>query len=371
MSKQWKIAAANAGLRLYTRIAGNFRPAASFDPQQSFERIVIFSTSALGDLMFNTPAIRALCERYPGAQITLVSSHKNRQLVEGSPCFHDVIYWDHKAKDMLAVIRRLRKNRPQLAVILHSKAPYDVLVAIAAGCQYLFKDVYGNKPSGMERWLTGVSRSTGGHLIQRKLDMVGQLGCRTDNPDMFIPVAFPTLAKPAGKILIGFQMGASETLRRWPVGRFIELAQRLLAHSPDCQIALIGSKAERSLEREFMAGLSEEQQQRVVSHIGATTLPQLLATIANLQVLVTGDTGPLHLAVALKTATVSLFVTANPRHTGPYQDSERHQVMHVPVDSAALSAAERRQPLSIIAAEQVWEKTLAALSSAQSRSAAV
>lgn len=63
---------------------------------------------------------------------------------------------------------------------------------------------------------------------------------------------------------------------------------------------MIGSKAERSLEREFMAGLSEEQQQRVVSHIGATTLPQLLATIANLQVLVTGDTGPLHLAVALK-----------------------------------------------------------------------
>lgn len=49
---------------------------------------------------------------------------------------------------------------------------------------------------------------------------------------MFIPVAFPALEKPAGKILIGFQMGASEMLRRWPVDRFVELAQRLLAHSP-------------------------------------------------------------------------------------------------------------------------------------------
>lgn len=87
MSKQWKIAAANAGLRLYTRIAGNFRPAASFDPQQSFERIVIFSTSALGDLMFNTPAIRALCERYPGAQITLVSSHKTGSWSKAAPAF--------------------------------------------------------------------------------------------------------------------------------------------------------------------------------------------------------------------------------------------------------------------------------------------
>ncbi|MEX0631754.1 hypothetical protein M8494_05470 [Serratia ureilytica] len=175
--------------------------------------------------MFNTPAIRALCERYPGAQITLVSSHKNRQLVEGSPCFHDVIYWDHKAKDMLGVIRRLRKTGLSWRSSC-TRRRLTMLVAIAAGCQYLFKDIVCNKPSGMERWLTGVSRSTGGHLIQRKLDMMGQLGCRTDNPAMSIPVAFPARAKPAGKILIGFQMGASETLRRWPVDHFVQLAQR-------------------------------------------------------------------------------------------------------------------------------------------------
>lgn len=363
MSKQWKIAAANAGLRIYTRIAGNLRPAVSFDPQQTFERIVIFSTSALGDLMFNTPAIRALRERYPDAQITLVSSHKNRQLVEGSPCFHDVIYWDHKAKDMLGAIQDLRKNRPQLAIILHSKAPYDVLVAIAAGCRYLFKDLYGNKPSGMERWLTGVSRSTGDHLIQRKLDMVGQLGCRTDNSEMFIPVAFPSRVKPAGKILIGFQMGASETLRRWPVERFVQLAQRLLAHSVDYQIALIGSLAERPIEREFMAGLSAAERLRVVSYIGNTTLPQLLAVMATLDLLVTGDTGPLHLAIALKTPTVSLFVTANPLHTGPYQNAELHQVMYVPVDAATLNEKQRRQPLNIISEGQVFDKAIAALHS--------
>jgi len=361
MSKQWKIAAANAGLRLYTRLAGNYQPPSAFDAQQSFERIAIFSTTALGDLMFNTPAIRAVRERYPTAQITLVSSYKNRQLVAGSPCFHDVIYWDHKAKDMLSVIRRLRKNRPQLAIILHSKAPYDVITAVAAGCRFVFKDVYGNKATGMEAWLTGVSHSTGGHLIQRKLDLAAQLGCRADNPEMFIPVGFPPREKPAGKILIGFQMGASEKLRCWPVARFVQLAKRLLAHSADYRIELIGSLAERPIEREFMAGLSAAERLRVVSHIGNTTLPQLLAVMATLDLLVTGDTGPLHLAIALKTPTVSLFVTANPLHTGPYQNAELHQVMYVPVAAATLNEEQRRQPLSIISESQVFDKAIAAL----------
>jgi ADP-heptose:LPS heptosyltransferase len=361
MSKQWKITAANACLQMYTRLGGNFQQKARFKPELAFERIVIFSTTALGDLMFNTPAIRAVRERYPTASITLISSHKNKQLVATSRYFNDVIYWDHKAKDMLSTIYQLRKHKPQLAIILHSKSPYDVIVAITAGCQYVFKDAYGNKATGMEPWLSGVSQSTGGHLIQRKLDLVAQLGCKTDNSEMFIPVEFAMIDKTADKISIGFQMGASETLRCWPVGQFIRLAKLLLAQSPHHQIELIGSPKELSIEQEFIAGLTEAERQRVVSHIGKTTLPQLLAVMSNLQVLVTGDTGPLHLAIALKTPTISLFVTANPQHTGPYQNRELHQVMNVSVDALTLTTAQRRQPLSIITENQVFEKVTSAL----------
>jgi ADP-heptose:LPS heptosyltransferase len=361
MSKQWKITAANACLQVYARFGGSVKDKASFHPGLTFNRIVIFSTTALGDLMFNTPAIRAVRERYPTAHITLISSYKNKQLVAESRFFNDVIYWDHKAKDMLSVIHQLRKHKPELAIILHSKSPYDVIVAITAGCHYVFKDAYGNKATGMEPWLSGVSRSTGGHLIQRKLDLVAQLGCRTDNTEMFIPIEFPPVNKTSGKTLIGFQMGASETLRCWPVERFTHLAKLLLAHSPHNQIELIGTPKELAIEKAFMAGLTAAEQQRVVSHMGKTTLPQLLAVMSNMQVLVTGDTGPLHLAIALKTPTVSLFVTANPRHTGPYQNSELHQVMYVPTDTIQLSAAQRRQPLSIITEHQVFDKVAAAL----------
>ncbi|MNH31554.1 Glycosyltransferase family 9 (heptosyltransferase) [compost metagenome] len=78
----------------------------------------------------------------------------------------------------------------------------------------------------------------------------------------------------------------------------------------------------------------------------------------NMEVLVTGDTGPLHLAIALKTKTVSLFVTANPTQTGPYQNTELHQVMYVPIDTQNLSEEQRHQPLSIISSEEVMERVL-------------
>ncbi|MHA7849148.1 glycosyltransferase family 9 protein [Serratia sp. D1N4] len=358
MSKQWKVKLANACLWLYTKLGSNFKDKSSFDTNREFDRIAIFSTTALGDLMFNTPAIRALRERYPLAKITMVSSYKNSGMVETCSYFDDVIYWDHKAKSLLSVIHKLRKNQPQLAVILHSKAPYDVLAAIFSGCEYLFKDVYKNELPGVDQWLAGTSVRSCGHLIQRKLDLVGLLGCDTQNREMFIPIDFPLQQKQPGKVMFGFQMGASELLRCWPISHFVSLAKMLLARSPDYLIILIGSPKEQMIESEFMAGLTMEEQSRVISYIGKTTLPQLLAVIKNMDMLVTGDTGPLHLAIALKTKTVSLFVTADPLQTGPYQDIERHQVIYLPAESINLSKEQRHQPLSVISSDEVMDRVI-------------
>jgi ADP-heptose:LPS heptosyltransferase len=81
----------------------------------------------------------------------------------------------------------------------------------------------------------------------------------------------------------------------------------------------------------------------------------------NMDVLVTGDTGPLHLAIALKTKTVSLFVTANPQQTGPYQNPELHQVMYVPAETQQLSEEQRHQPLSIITSDEVMARVIKVL----------
>jgi ADP-heptose:LPS heptosyltransferase len=100
-------------------------------------------------------------------------------------------------------------------------------------------------------------------------------------------------------------------------------------------------------------------------YIGKTDLKTLLGILKNVDVLVTGDTGPLHLAVALKTRTISLFVTANPSHTGPYQDPELHQILQVPYEAAKQNSTSLEQPLSVIGADEVLEKITSLLSKNQ------
>ena len=124
-------------------------------------------------------------------------------------------------------------------------------------------------------------------------------------------------------------------------------------------MVLIGTQKEKDHEQAFLAALSASEKQRVISYIAKSSLPQLLGIIKNMDVLVTGDTGPLHLAVALKTRTVSLFGTAVPKYTGPYQDPQLHEIMWVAeeeVESMNVTASE--QPLDIISAEDVQQRLL-------------
>lgn len=356
MSKKWKTTLTNIFLGGFVLFNKRFKSTKSFDPARNFSSIVIFSTTALGDLMFNTPAIRAIRNRYPDAFITLVSSEKNKALVSECSYFQRVIYWDEKIKDVIGLVASLKKSKPELCVILHSKAPYDVLSAVMAGSEYILKDIYGNKKTGVEKWLVNEPELFDGHLIQRKMNLVGQLSCDVTNTDMFIPIDFENIVKKTDTVSIGFQMGASEKVRCWPISAFVELAEKIAQLGPEYQVVLIGSNKERELEEVFFKAIPENIKSRVISYIGKTDLKMLLAVMKNLDVLVTGDTGPLHLAVALKTKTVSLFATANPKYTGPYQDPELHQVLHIPFDSQHNSSALSDQPLSVIKAGEVLQK---------------
>jgi len=323
--------------------------------------IVIYSTTALGDLILNSPAIYALKARFPQARIVLVSSHKNKDLVENSELFDDILYWDNKFNNIFNIISKLRRLRPQLAVILHAHFPYDILSAVLSGCQYIFRDHYGKESVALNHWLTEFSPKYEGHTIQRKLQLLQPLGCDTTQSRMHIPVAIPAGARDAGKIRIGFQLGASRDFRRWPVACFAELGDKLLAAEPTVEIMLIGGKKEQALAEEFMALAGPELRQHTTSLVGQTNLLQLASAITTFDILVTGDTGPLHLAIAQQVKTVSLFVTANPLYTGPYQDLNLHRVFYKPIASLPAELAQSPFPMIAITPDEVLHGVLAGL----------
>lgn len=349
MKPKKKIFFINAVIAFYSLFNGH-RNKAALSKDLEFKRIAIYSTTALGDLLFNTPAIKAIKKRYPQAKIVFVTSQKNSALVKGSPWFDEVEVWDNKVKNMHRLLKKLWAFKPEITFILHANIYYDVLCAKLSGSTYIVRDNFAQDPTHLNRWLDHYSRSEDTHIIQRKLNTLACLGCDTTDISMAFPLAIPALPKPADRRRIGFQMGASKPDRCWPVERFAELATLILAADPQTEIVLTGAGQDSGLARDFLALLPDALHPQVTSLIGKTSLTELIQQITTFTLLVTGDTGPLHLAITARTSTLSLYVGANPRHTGPYQDPHLHKTLRIEPEAGD----DKALPLRKISAESVF-----------------
>ncbi len=115
--------------------------------------------------------------------------------------------------------------------------------------------------------------------------------------------------------LIAVQAGASQAKRQWSPSRFIALI-KILAEQHNARVVLTGSPKEAAIVDPIVAGCRSPN---VVSLVGKTTVPQLAAMLKLADILVTGDTGPMHMAVAVGTPVVSMFLaSAYGFETGPY-----------------------------------------------------
>ncbi|WP_165066348.1 glycosyltransferase family 9 protein [Desulfovibrio sp. ZJ200] len=128
------------------------------------------------------------------------------------------------------------------------------------------------------------------------------------------PLRLP--ASPGARIagFVGLQLGASEARRQWPTSSFAALGDRLWQEQALCPV-LLGAAAESPLARDYAA----RAQGPFVDAVGKTDIPQLAALLSRLRLLVTNDTGTMHLAAGLGLPCLAFFLaTAQPWDTGPY-----------------------------------------------------
>lgn len=352
MKKIWKINLINNVLSLHAKLSQIDKNKQPLSSNHEFERIVIFSTTALGDLLFNTPAIKAIKRRYPAAKLMLVSSDKNRDLVEKSEWFDEVAIWDNKIVRAPNLIRKIRQFKPDITLLLHSSLGYDILCSRLGGSKYIIRDNFRHDNPVFNHWLDKYSTSVDGHIIQRKMDLISVLGCDTADITMQFPIAINKTPRSGLSPTFGFQMGASGKNRRWPVEHFVQLAERIFTDIADSKVILTGAGQDQPIEKEFFEILPEKYHSRVTSYIGKTRLPALIELINSIDALVTGDTGPLHIAITAQTPTVSLYVSANPRHTGPYQDLSIHKTIRIEPEAGD----DAHYPMRKISVDRVFEE---------------
>lgn len=327
-------------------------------PNEPPRVIAIVSNTALGDTLLSTPVVASARASFPSARLLLVVHPRYQSLLTGLPGVDELLTYDGGYRQLLPTARALRKAKVDTVLLAHSNAPQDIALGVFSGAATLLKPV---TRSPLRKFLSSQLPVHHGHIIETRCGLVRHLGGREITSRLLLPTRYHGEPPPGFVRLrppvIGLQLGAANRYKMWPLGYFTDLAKRLLDSWPDATLVLTGSPAEKGLARTFLSHLRDP---RIVDHCGAYQVEELPWLLRQLNVLVTNDTGPMHLAIALGTPTVSLFGMTSSRLIGPYQDPHLHIALQSPLEGAEAHLPKKRRSNRAMAAITV-ESVLAAV----------
>lgn len=357
-------------LRLLVRLDRRVRDLASYDPEK-VEHILLVSSTALGDTVLSTAAMVAIRQRFASARITALIHRDYLPLFQSADFLDRLVPYHGGYRRFFQTVVALRREKPDIALVLHGNEPQATPLAYLAGAPFIIK-----LPNS-SRFAFLLSNQTPrldwadlGHGMQQRLKVAALAGASIEGARMHLAVREEALNQVsqwlavAGvnsqDVIIGFQAGASSGGRRWPVANFIALARELLSLRPAYRVVILGAPHERTRCEDIARGIQNQSGAIALVAAGALSIDMLPALVKRCTVLVTGDTGTLHVAVAVGTPTVSLFTVSSPAVSGPAYDLEKHEVIHYPAPVGIRSKTDNdrwmAQIPSEVVANAVWHQ---------------
>ncbi len=307
--------------------------APGYDPArlQPFEMLVR-SPNWLGDACMAFPAVRALKAGRPDLRLTVFGPEKLRELWEAQP-FVDAYLGKADREGLFAVARRLRTCGTVFdTAVLFTNSTRSTLELWLGGIPRLV----GYSGSFRRRLLRQKIREprTAGrplHHAERYLHIARTLGAAATDlqpPPAPCPLPDPAADGSLPPLRLGICAGAEYgQAKRWPLDRFAQVIQQVSAARPGLQWEFYGAPGEAALGEQLSALVGPEVPHQNL--VGKTRLRQLIDHLRQCHLLVTNDTGTMHLAAALGVPTVSLFGSTEPVLTGPLGPQHtvlRHQL---------------------------------------------
>lgn len=329
-------------LSLHRARRGPVKPISQFDPRNT-RRILVVSCTAIGDTLLSTPSLRTTRLLFPEAHISWLLRDRYAEFFASNPDADEVILYRGAYRKVFRLVRQLKKRRYDLCLVFHDSDPCPVQAAFLAGVPFIMRS--GFKDEIVVQYLSfRVPYRDEAHIIEQRMDVLRSLLKLPLNSPGDTRVTFPLHPElvdrqwrkfaqdygvhPRDELMIGFQISAARSYKAWPARNFAALATRILESYPQSRIFLFGGPRDGKLARQIREKLCLDH--RVISLAGSLRLAELPSALKGLDLLVTNDTGPFHLAIALRIPTISLFVPSTVRHTGPYQDPELHIVVRKP-----------------------------------------
>lgn len=288
-------------------------------PEATPYRILVIRLSSLGDVILATPVVQALKKRYPWSEISWVVKKDYAELLAGDTQVDRIIPLDvlgsHRGvRGLAGFLRVLRETEYDLVVDLQDNVRSRVILT---SCRSAAKVRY-DKQALRRRWLVWgtwifgrnpkVSLETVVGRYLKSLESVG-VSDRDYQPRISLGAEDRAFAREflgevpeRGRPLVGLCPGAKRETKRWPAERFAQLADRL-AQDRNASILLLGSPEEAQLVTDVQRLMTSP----VIQAAGKTSLRGLACLLEQCQVVVTNDSGPMHLAGAVGIPVVALF----------------------------------------------------------------
>ncbi len=307
---------------------------ATFHPR----RILVIRTDFLGDMVLTLPAIDALHRAYPAAAIDVVTLPGNAGILAGYPGIARVIT-ANPAEWLGALASAERRHRINATLRELRAARYDLALSVCGDWASVVARLSGARrrvgyaAEAYDGWLTdalpgGRSRERR-HEIEFVRDLAARAGgviapsgSREHRPRLPVsPDARDRVARllaahgvTPGQRIVALHAGSGNgRAKRWPLPYWARLAD--LLGDEGVAIVLVGAPGDKDLARGVVRRM--HQPARAIDLTGATALPDLVALLAACAVVVTGDSGPLHIAEAVDARVVALHGPTDPAQSGP------------------------------------------------------
>ena len=294
--------------------------------------ILAIRLSGIGDVILMMPALAELKRAFPDSRLTLITGSQCVSIAELCPYIDTVVPVDRKAlknkpklramREIYSLIRKVRDEGFDLAVDFHSLRETNLMTWLS-GARYraglkrsqraYLSFSFNLEPAvqdeqlhmgdtfrAVARAVVGVLPSTGG----------GEPYIRVGHAAKAVAARF----EQAGPV-VALNVGASRAPRRWPAARFAKVASHAVSRLGASVLVIGGAAAEEeALAREVQAGVENPSRVHLANGL---SFPELAALIDSADLLVSNDTGPMHIGPALGVATIGIFAGGSPHHYRP------------------------------------------------------
>lgn len=299
-------------------------------------KFLVISTTGIGDTLWGTPAIRALKETYPESYIGVLTTHLGFELLQENPNIDDLFIFKRGLGGFFllpALLKALRQKKFEVVFIFHASDRIIWPLAFFTGAGRII-GVNGSS-KGLDFILTdAVHLPQNLHGVEARLSLIDQVGVTAENKtiEMFLTEQERTWAEiflrdndiEGNTLLVGLHPGAQKTYKCWPTDNFVKLGNELIKKF-NCVVIVTGNRDEM-----LLANMVSSQINGAISFAGTLTLRQTAAIIEKMDIFIANDTGPMHIAYALRTPTIALFAPTDPERCGPYRASGPYVVITKP-----------------------------------------